>query len=389
MAFRGRGGAGVGARGGLQSGGSTGSLQSAGASEAPKIAGVEWLADTITCHAWNADRTKLAVCPNNTEVRIYAKDGSGDWIQEDSLNEHDKIVTGIDWAPKTNRIVTCGQDRNAYVWTFTNGVWKPVLVILRINRAATHVKWSPLEDKFAVASGSKAVSVCYFEEQNDWWVSKHIKRHESTVTDIAWHPNNILLASSSSDNTVKVVSAFIRETDKRPGPTAFGSKLPFGAQLGEYLSAGWVHAVDWSPSGNRMVFVGHDSTVTFVDVTNGAPGDVQAIRVSELPFMSVRFVDENNAVAAGHSNYPVLFSNNGGTWAYVRNLDEQKAAGATKAAGARAAFQMFQSKVETGQESKTAEAITKHKSTISCVQPVSANQVTTTGLDGRLVFWSL
>jgi hypothetical protein len=230
----------------------------------------------------------------------------------------------------------------------------------------------------------------------------------------------------------------------RPGPTAFGSKLPFGAQLGEYLSAGWVHAVDWSPSGNRMVFVGHDSTVTFVDVTNGAPGDVQAIRVSELPFMSVRFVDENNAVAAGHSNYPVLFSNNGGTWAYVRNLDEQKAAGATKAAGARAAFQMFQSKVETGQESKTAEAITKHKSTISyvqtdwdsgseraseqaskqrqrqrqrqqvmgkrymfnaqphtnslyelnwmayrCVQPVSANQVTTTGLDGRLVFWSL
>jgi hypothetical protein len=78
----------------------------------------------------------------------------------------------------------------------------------------TNDQWD-VEDKFAVASGSKAVSVCYFEEQNDWWVSKHIKRHESTVTDIAWHPNNILLASSSSDNTVKVVSAFIRETDKR------------------------------------------------------------------------------------------------------------------------------------------------------------------------------
>ncbi len=36
------------------------------------------------------------------------------------------------------------QDRNAYVWTQQGGKWKPTLVILRINRAATHVKWSPL-----------------------------------------------------------------------------------------------------------------------------------------------------------------------------------------------------------------------------------------------------
>jgi len=59
------------------------------------------------------------------------------------LQEHDQLVTGIDWSPKTNRIVTCSQDRNAYVWTFQDNQWKPTLVILRINRAATNVKWSP------------------------------------------------------------------------------------------------------------------------------------------------------------------------------------------------------------------------------------------------------
>lgn len=37
-------------------------------------------------------------------------------------------------------------------------VWKPTLVLLRINRAATYVKWSPKEDKFAVASGARWVS---------------------------------------------------------------------------------------------------------------------------------------------------------------------------------------------------------------------------------------
>lgn len=77
-------------------------------------------------------------------------------------------ATGIDWAPKSDRIVTCGADRNAYVWSQKEGVWKPTLVILRINRAATFVKWSPLENKFAVGSGARLISVCYFESENDW-----------------------------------------------------------------------------------------------------------------------------------------------------------------------------------------------------------------------------
>lgn len=78
--------------------------------------------------------------------------------------------TGIDWAPESNRIVTCGTDRNAYVWTLKGRTWKPTLVILRINRAARCVRWAPNENKFAVGSGSRVISICYFEQENDWWV---------------------------------------------------------------------------------------------------------------------------------------------------------------------------------------------------------------------------
>lgn len=77
---------------------------------------------------------------------------------------------GIDWAPESNRIVTCGTDRNAYVWTLKGRTWKPTLVILRINRAARCVRWAPNENKFAVGSGSRVISICYFEQENDWWV---------------------------------------------------------------------------------------------------------------------------------------------------------------------------------------------------------------------------
>jgi hypothetical protein len=55
-----------------------------------------------------------------------------------------------------------------YVWVFENNAWKPTLVILRINRAATCIKWSPNEDKFGVGSGSRLISICYFEQENDW-----------------------------------------------------------------------------------------------------------------------------------------------------------------------------------------------------------------------------
>lgn len=114
--------------------------------------------------------------------------------------------------------MTCSQDRNAYVycWESASSTWKPTLVLLRINRAATHVRWSPLENKFAVASGAKLISVCYFEEEHNWWVSKHIKKPiSSTVLSVDWHPENILLAAGSADMKARVFSAWIKGIDAK------------------------------------------------------------------------------------------------------------------------------------------------------------------------------
>lgn len=75
---------------------------------------------------------------------MHKRTSSG-WKLLETLEEHHMAVMGIDWAPKTNRIVTCSADKNAYVWTQKeDGKWDPAWVLLRINRAATCVKWSPL-----------------------------------------------------------------------------------------------------------------------------------------------------------------------------------------------------------------------------------------------------
>lgn len=126
---------------------------------------------SLSAHSFNKDRTQVAVCPNSNEIQIFQKQQQqSDWKLIHTLKGHDKLVTSIDWAPQTNRIVTASQDRNAYVWNFDKqeDVWMPTLVLLRINRAATHVRWSPLENKFAVASGARCIAICYFEEDNNW-----------------------------------------------------------------------------------------------------------------------------------------------------------------------------------------------------------------------------
>lgn len=50
--------------------------------------------------------SEIALTPNNNEVHIYQRI-SNDYQLLDVLNEHDLRVNGIDWAPHTNRIVTC------------------------------------------------------------------------------------------------------------------------------------------------------------------------------------------------------------------------------------------------------------------------------------------
>lgn len=71
------------------------------------------------------------------------------------------------------------------------------------------------ENKFAVGTGSKEVCVCYFEMENNWWVSKSIKKGiKSTVTSVSWHPtDNSLVLIGSTDFRCRVMSAHIKNTD--------------------------------------------------------------------------------------------------------------------------------------------------------------------------------
>ncbi|KAL2101505.1 hypothetical protein ACEWY4_003266 [Coilia grayii] len=346
--------------------------------------------EPLSCHAWNKDRTQIAVSPNSNVVHIYQKKDK-EWSKIHELTEHSGRITGIDWAPESNRIVTCASDRNAYVWTLKDGSWKPMLVLVRINRAATCVKWSPLENKFALGSGAKLISVCYFEKENDWWLSKHIKKPiSSTVLSLDWHPNNILLAAGSADLHCRIFSAYIKDIEDKPGPTPWGAKMPFGEVMLEQKDCGgWVHSVCFSPSGDSLAWVSHNSSISVADAPQGK--EVTQLTTDHLPLLSVLFVNETEIVAAGHDCCPYQFSYKGPQQLeFVKKLDIPKQSSKTSMS-AMQHFRNLDKKATTEEDNSEMDTLHQNSITQLCVVEGKKSKVekfSSVGLDGAMVLWT-
>ncbi|KAI3795834.1 hypothetical protein L1987_38494 [Smallanthus sonchifolius] len=360
---------------------------------------VHQFADCITCHAWSPDQSMVALCPNNNEVHIY-KLVEENWERIHVLQKHDQIIVGIDWSKSSNRIVTVSHDRNSYVWNEEGSLWVPTLVILRLNRAALCVQWSPKGNKFAVGSGAKTVCICYYEQENNWWVSKLIrKRHDSSVTSVAWHPNNVLIATTSTDGKCRVFSTFIKGVDAgKPKKSGSGSlDAKFGEQIVQLdLSFCWAFGVKWSPSGNSLAYVGHNSMIYFVDQVGPSPL-AQSVVLRDLPLRDVMFVSEKLVIGVGFDCNPMVFAADGtGLWSFVRYLDEKKAASSSGRYGSQftEAFGKFYGSSKQGTSNDKGRAGV-HDNCINCIVPLKKSESTkmtsfsTSGLDGKMVIWDL
>lgn len=341
-------------------------------------------------------RPEIAISPNNNEVHIYKREGN-DWKLLDVLKQHDLRVMGIDWAPNTNRIVTCAIDRNAYVWSQNEqGKFKPTLVLLRINRAATCVKWSPLENKIAVGSGARLISICYFESENDWWVSKHIKKPiRSTITSLDWHPNNVLLVAGSTDYKARVFSAYIKDIESQPSPTPWGNRMPLGQLMAEFKNSntggGWVHSVSFSSDGNKICWVGHDSTINIADATSG--NAVVKLKTEFLPFLSCHWISQTSIVVAGHSCIPIIYSVDQNNKITMKTKLDQAQKKETTGVSAMKIFQSLDRNLRT--ENDDANLNSTHQNAIACIaiyegdKRSGVRKISTSGLDGQIVIWDV
>lgn len=347
----------------------------------------------IKDHTFSSDKSLLAVARGN-EVELYYE-YKGKYSLGSTLRGHDRPVTAVD-INVTGEIVTCSQDRNALVWKAQqDGTWRPTLVLLRINRAATSVRWSPNGQKFAVSTGARIIAVCYYDEENDWWISKHIKRPlKSTVLSVAWHPNSVLLAAGSTDGHARVFSGYIKGLDEKPAPSAWGERLPFQQLCGDFTddSAAWVHDVAFSPSGDVLAWVTHDSSilVAYPSGPDQPPQAVVSIATSYLPFRSLAWVTENSLVAGGFDCQPIVFSGDNNGWQLEKSLDDAqgKTGNRNEDESQVSALHLFRQLDLKGVERDETALPTVHQNAIATLRNYSQRQISTSG-DGRVVIWDI
>ena len=85
----------------------------------------------IADHSFSADRGTLAVARDNV-IQLYNRQGSN-FTLSDELKGHDKLITGIDIAPRSGRIVTCSQGKQV-----------PTTCILKSPRCSNKVQIATL-----------------------------------------------------------------------------------------------------------------------------------------------------------------------------------------------------------------------------------------------------
>jgi len=112
----------------------------------------------------------------------------------------------------------------------------------------------------------------------------------------------------------------------------------------------------------------------------------------------VNFMDDKTAVVVGFDNNPTVFESSGGCWSEKRQLDaaggEKKTSGPS-ATGATAARNVFQDRDTRGKTGETAGVKeeppikTIHQNLILDFKIRGPKKFSTSGVDGRIVQWSL
>lgn len=385
----------------------------------------------ITCHAWNRDRSLLAVSYNATpDIHIYYLDGAKLALRT-ILKGHYGLVTGLDWAPQSDQLASCGHDRNVFIWKQKNGSWSSTLVMARLSRAATCIQWSPKEDKLAVGSSESVIAICYRDPEEHYWKTRHLEKDiEMSTMTLAWHPNNVLLAIGGIDAHARVVSAYVKGLDEKPAPSPWGDRLPFGTLCAKFSSEGWIHSVAFSPSGDQLAWScrvsrgkGKDPINVTLDqkwnntvlhLANPGAAFLTSFFLPQLPFKQLLFIKENYLVAAGYDYCLYAFSAEKKDWKCLGRLTGGSGRSPSPSPGSVSpveqkfdqAFDRFKKLDVRGQGAKTSgesstESLTSlissigtaHRHPVSCIRLYSQDQgrskVSSSSLDGKIFLWDM
>merc|ERR1719187_104541 len=155
---------------------------------------------------------------------------------------------------------------------------------------------------------------------------------------------------------------------------------------------GWIHCVSFSGDGNKLAWVGHDSSISVVDATKEM--SIYKLKTKYLPFLNCVWVSPSALVTAGHGCVPFLFDlESNGQIVFRGKLEKEEVAEDNTKFNAR---KMFEGMADRGQKSSPRDTVlnTTHQNQIGSLRIQSGDKfgvskVSSSGNDGKIVIWDV
>lgn len=185
--------------------------------------------DLVTCIAFSPDGSLLVSGARDHSIKFWSV-ATGEQVGE--LKGHAGLITSVDFGPDGSRIISSSLDGTARVWDALT--YNEIMTLGGTNRFVHCAAFSTDGLQIATAADHSTITI---------WDSKTFREvktllgHQSNVTSIAWSPEGRYLVTGSHDQTVK-----------RWDVTKPQKPLTWKAH-----EEGFVHSVDFSPDGQRIV----------------------------------------------------------------------------------------------------------------------------------------
>lgn len=283
-----------------------------------------FLLEGISVISFNKNFTKVALSKRDHLIYIYKITDfqkPNNWKLESTLNMHILYISGLDWNPITDKILSCSHDKTTYVWSYENNDWQFENVVINTNLGFLSCSWNKLGTKFCTCSGNK-VYIAYYNQNSKWWSGVPLKDKEkkkgsgntaATVAKIS--PSSLNVISGYTNSTVKISSCYLKDVDQ----TSEEIK-EFGTTLYEFKMGGWIIDVNWSE--NEIGFASsQDSTIAIIDLVYQKH---DLIKCSHSPITKIYPYKENEFYSVSYDRNIRLYSFMDDVWKVKKVVTEDK-----------------------------------------------------------------
>lgn len=354
-----------------------------------------FLLEGISHLVFNKDNTECALSKKDNKIYLYKTPNPKNyktWKLYDTLDQHTQYISGLDWNPITNKIISASYDKTSIIWTYEEDKWggeHPEASFPKLGFLFAY--WNTDGTKYVEGTSSSNLFIGYFNEESGWWNVASIKHHKSSVTSARIDSSSLFVISGSIDNSIYITSCYIKLIDDALLPSSsLEHACEFGTVVFKYDASAWTSATNWSLNG---AFAFAATYLSEIIVYETASQKESVIQCEHAPVVFIANVDECRFVAVTYDREIFVYEFKEGEWRVEREVkgekEEEEEEGSRK--GVAEELKKYHSSVLKERSSLVVKTEKKdvHLAKVSSVNVIDGKMLVTSDVAGFVKVWKL